>query len=151
MTKGDVGPLATSACPSHMVTPVAQVSEQTVLFLHKKKNMHCKNILKHSNLLTSLSDVCTISPKQPSPHGCRPSLMGASTTLQRTQRTARTFIKQVHTCAFSVKQKSTARLAALTRKIVKVRSSVHDERTFKLVLPPAVEDSARSSPASVLL
>ena len=60
------------------VTLATQVSEESLLFLYKKKNMHCKNIEHYSNMLASLGDACTSLLSQPSPYWWSPFLMGES-------------------------------------------------------------------------
>ena len=48
-----------------------------------RKNVHCKNVQQHSNLLASMGDACTSLPSQPSPCCCNQSLMGENATLQQ--------------------------------------------------------------------
>ena len=85
------------------------------------------------------SGACTHVTSHPTLYCCRPSLMGDSTNA--TTSTTHCALKP---------NKNTARLTAQTRTFENVRSPAQYERTFKHSLP-AVEDSVRSPPASVLL
>ena len=103
--------------------------------------MHCKNE-KHSNLLATLGNACTSLPSQPSPCCCSPLLMGASANAA----TNTTHCVKHETCAIQV-NKNTARLWHRPEKTNSlIRSLGKDVHSS---LPPAVEDSALSAPASL--
>ena len=89
------------------------------------------------------------SHHNPHPDSCSTSLTGESATLQQSQHTSKTLrkqanmrvhVKQNHCSSYRTKKKN--RQSSLACSVGK---------DLEVLLPPAVEDSARSRPAAVLL